>query len=160
MRKILTAIIALVSLIASVPIVTPTELLPGQVAASVNVQPTCDVKANPTSINFGPMVPNAIVDGTGQDVAVSQDVGNTDATLTVYGLDWTGGTGMSVDQTHWDTSSTTYGTMTTLKLSGFADTVDPSLTPLESHAVHFGLQVPAHQAVASYSQTITFAVAC
>jgi len=159
MRKILTAIVALVSLLSTVPLVMPAT---SDVTASVEVQTWCSLQLSTSSISFGSMIPDQIVDGINvQDVTASQTAAaNVDAVLDVFGNDWQTSSGFLVGQTHWSTTLTAYSSMNPLLSSATTPHVDSALLPTESDTVHFALQVPAHQAVASYTQTITFEVSC
>jgi spore coat protein U-like protein len=147
MRKILTAIVALVSLISSVPIVMPTT---SPVTANVQVQTWCDISAT-SPINFGTKIPGEI----SSDVTstVSMPIGNQVVTPTIEGTDWTPTTTFDVSQTHWYNSDVLYASMTPLTTGpvSIGDTIGPG----DDAIVHFKLQVPNGQVVGNYSQTIT-----
>lgn len=157
MRKLIeVTLVALATLIAIVPVVTPQV----HVNASVSVGSTCDVQANPATISFDSLVPGGIKDGTGQDINVSQVLGNNLAKVTVSGNNWDTLSGFLVGQTHWGVgvSNTTYSGEVPLTQSTVV--VDPALAGTGFDIVHFGLMVPAHQTATSYTQTITFTVSC
>ena len=145
MRKIIeVTLAALATIMTIVPIALPATST-GPVTASVTVnENVCSLLIDPASIGFGSLNPGAIKDGTGQDVTAYQDASNTALTLKVSGNDWNTLSSFLVGQTHWSTSSSTYGGMTAL--TSTPDTVDATLGPTGSDVVHFGLQVPAHQA--------------
>ena len=149
MRKILGITLAtLATLMAIVPVVLPQQTQTATNTATISK--TCDVQA--AGVDFGALVPTG---SKTVDTSVSQtNGGNTAAPLTIEGSAWTGGTGMPVGQTSW-----AVGTGSPVALTGSpasAGTLDP-VTPT---VVHLTLAVPAHQAAASYTQTITFAVSC
>lgn len=160
MRKILEATLTtLATLMTIVPVVFPATST-GPVNASVTVTGMCDLVVNPDVISFDSLVPGAIKHGTTQDVTASQVVGNTFETLEVAGNDWNTPLGFLVGQTHWGVggSNTTYSGE--VPLTSSAVIVNPALGPTDSQTVHFGLQVPDHQAAGEYSQTITFTFSC
>jgi len=164
MKKILTALVALVSLFAAVPLVMPATTSP--VTASVAVQPSCDVAATPEAISFGtPMVNNP---GTQQQVIVSEPTGNQQVTPTIGGTQWCTGTFkldgtcdnpstpfMPIGATVWAVSPT----IPTTPLTGGASIGTP-ISFGNPVTINLNVNIPAGQTAASYTQTITFGVSC
>jgi len=149
MRKILTALVALVSLLSTVPIV-----MPATITASVIVPSgICDIAVSP-NLNFDSMVPGA-TSASDVSTVVSMPTGNQEsAPVSISGAAWTGGTGMAVSQTHWSlTSLQAYGSMSELG-TGLASA--GTFGPTSPETVYFKLSIPAGQAAATYTQTITF----
>jgi spore coat protein U-like protein len=153
MRKILTALVALVSLFATVPVVAPATI-----TGTVVVELVCDIAVSP-DLNFSSMKPGDI---SALDVTtvVSMPTGNTELSPTIEGSPWTGGTGMLVGQTHYDetVSNDPYVSMSTL--TGSPVSLTGKVKYGTNLPVYFKLAIPAGQAAASYTQTITFTASC
>jgi len=126
---------------------------PASITASATVQPVCGISA--TDIVFGTVVPSSTV--SDKTSTISMPIGNTQTTsLTIKGEDWSdgGSNSMPVTQTMWKSS----GSYTALETTESASIGQVSFgTPL---TVNFQLSVPAGQAAASYTQTITFTASC
>jgi hypothetical protein len=67
----------------------------GSATGTVNIQGTCGVTVNPSSINFGPLSPGNIPIGAQNNPIVLTNTGFTSATLAVNGTDWLDGTHLS-----------------------------------------------------------------
>jgi hypothetical protein len=165
MRKILTALVALVSLLATVPLVAPadgtttTTLPTASVYASVSVGTSCDITAG--NINFGTLY---LGDISSSDVTstISMPKGNAEVTPEIKGNDWTPSMGVGVGQTHWSTiSGQDYTTGMTALTSSDGVSLGKSVKHGTDLPVYFKLAIPAGQtAGTSYTQTITFTVGC
>lgn len=149
MKKIILAITLAMSILA-------VNVLAATSTASVTVPASCGLAA--TNINFGSLG----VGSTSGDVTstVSMPSGNTAVTPTIQGIAWAGtpSGSMVVGQTHWYMSDVAYGSMTALTTSGVS--IGASVSYGSSQTVHFKLAIPAGQAAATYSQTITFTATC
>lgn len=124
------------------------------VPASVTVSKSCGlVVTGGSPIAFGSVA-------TGQESAnQTVDIKNTGSANTtsfkVYGIAWTGGTGMPVGQTSmydtaWNALTVSPGIMIYTGVISNGETKHPI----------FKVAIPVGQAEASYSQTITFTAGC
>jgi len=151
MRKILTALVALVSLFATVPAVMPAD-----VTGHVTVQPWCEINASPTSLNFLKGVNNLIPGDTSDSlgVIISMPKGNQPTIPLVSGTQWTGTVitppTMSVGQTGWSAVLGNSG-----QLSGTEASIGVAVSHGTSRTVNFNVAIPVDQAADSYTQTIT-----
>lgn len=152
MRRILIALVAMVTLAASVPMVAPET---NDVTASVTVESFCAVDVTPSTIDFGILTPT--LTSSDQTITISQpETGNSpNINAKISGTIWTGllANTMSVGQTGWALTDIAYGSMTSLSVT--ATPIGVIIGPSGSEIVHFKLQIPGQQSADSYTQTIT-----
>lgn len=168
MKKLLAIFVAAFELLA---VLLPTVTAPTEgVTATVTVSAVCDVSPDTSSIDFGTLPP----DGSTSlpETVTLTNAGNTDTTsLDVYGVDWSGagGNSMDVDQTGFEDEDAdsddeslllTPGTALDI-LNSVGDTVQSGiLEDGDSAPVDFRVTVPVDQPADAYDQTITFAFEC
>jgi hypothetical protein len=150
MRKILTALVALVSLFGTFPVVTPSPI-PEQVAASVVVPEFCDMQLSDSSVSFGTPIPGTL--GTEDSVTITMPTGNDPTTPTILGNGWTtvgGINNMLVGATVWGTSSHAGTTLTDAEVA----TAEVSFGLGNSVTLYMNVNIPEGQAADTYTQTI------
>jgi len=154
MRKILTALVALVSLMSTVPLVTPAAT-PASVTANVDVLTWCDIAAT-GPIDFSPpsLIPGQV--SSEKTTSVSEPIGNKEGVaVTVQGNDWDTQSSFLVGQTHWALSTFTYGMSDNILTSSPVSLVG-TIGPGTPQTVHLQVKIPNGQSVGTYHQTITF----
>jgi len=111
---------------------------------------TCGISA--TDVSFGSVNPGS--SSTLKDTSVTNS-GDTSASLTISGQDWTDGAGhnMTFSQTFWNTTSAPVA-LTNSFVS--VDTIAPSIP----FVIHLSVQIPARQFAATYNQIITLEATC
>jgi len=129
------------------------------ITGTVNVPTTCALDISDSAINFGSVLPGSSAPTT-NSIALSDSIGNAGANAMVYGIDWSGspsGT-MGVSNTLW---AKTPGPPSGTPLSNvIVDTGIIVGTGASSNNIYFGLNIPAGQSAAIYTQTITLEVSC
>jgi hypothetical protein len=162
MRKILTVLVALVSLLSTVPLVAPVTNT-GTLEASVSVGTKCDVAATgPITFLKGGLNP---VPGDTSDTAtttVSEPTGNVASlAVDISGSQWsnTGATKtMPIGATNWGLDSSSPATQLTDGSPSVS--IGGTIGPLTNQKVNLNVVIPNSQTADSYSQIITFTVGC
>ncbi len=129
------------------------------ITGTVNVPLTCALDISNTAISFGTVLPGSSAPTTNV-IVLSDTIGNTNANAVVYGGNWIGspsGT-MGVSNTLW--AKTSGGPGTALGYTTGVDTGIVVPTGASTNDIYFGLNVPAGQTAAVYTQTITLEVTC
>jgi len=164
MRKILTAIVAILSLMSMVPLVAPT-VTPhtGTLTASVLVGASCDVAATgPITFLKGGLNPVPGQTSDTNTTTVSEPTGNTDnLVVDISGSQWsnTGVTEtMPIGATNWGLYPSSPATPLTDGSPSVP--IGGTIGSLTSQQVNLNVVIPDGQAADSYSQTITFTVGC
>jgi len=138
-------------------------------AVALKVKPTCFISLNPTSINFGSLVPTANTSTTWNGIVDTDNGGNAQATIYVSGTNWTFTSNPSiyfyVANTVWSSTNTgTYSSGTPLTLSAVSTgIIIPAPTPSQkatSNTIYFGAGIPGGAPVGSYTQNIIIANQC
>ena len=154
-------IIALASLLVAIGSLVPVVLSQVDITASVNVQKTCGITVEPTSLDFGTPAPGTTSSPDSVDVTNTGGSGQTECRYTIEGNDWSGqgplGVGatkyMCTDSSSVDCDTDAFTALTTDTVGSGVDFLglDASTTaPVDFHVV-----IPSNQLAGIYSQIIT-----
>jgi len=120
--------------------------------------PTCDITVSP-NLNFNSMNPG---DTSDNSTSISNGGNSPTTSLTIEGTNWSdsGSNIMYVGQTRWSLSSGQDYDSLMSNVTSSAIPLGSQVSPEIPLPVYFKLRIPAHQDVASYTQTIIFTAGC